>query len=193
MKKIPNILDSPEKLFRVLIYEPICRLRFKKCGKNVRIGLGCDLCFENISVGNDCVIGAKNRFIAACAEIVINDYVVFGPEVLVVTGNHRTDIVGEYLLNVGNDRKLPENDQKVVFEGDNWIGARATILKGVRVGFGSIIGAGAVVTKDVPEFAIVGGVPAKVIGYRFDEEDRIRHKEVLDVQNYHKYDSSRKE
>ena len=111
----------------------------------------------------------------------MHDYVVFGPEVLIVTGNHRTDIVGEYILNVGDDKKLPENDADVVFAGDNWIGARAIILKGVHVGFGSIIGAGAVVTKDVPEFAIVGGVPAKVIGWRFDDNDQERHKEMLNV------------
>jgi acetyltransferase-like isoleucine patch superfamily enzyme len=53
---------------------------------------------------------------------------------------------------------------------DVWIGRGATILSGVEVGHGSIIGAGAVVTKNVPNYAIVGGVPAKIIRYRFDAE-----------------------
>lgn len=59
-----------------------------------------------------------------------------------------------------------------VIGNDVWIGSKATILQGVTVGNGAIIAAGAVVTKDVPSYAIVGGVPAKVIKYRFDEDTR---------------------
>ena len=55
---------------------------------------------------------------------------------------------------------------------DVWIGQNASIMAGLRVGCGAVIGAGAVVTKDVPDYAIVGGVPAKMIRYRFDEEIR---------------------
>lgn len=54
---------------------------------------------------------------------------------------------------------------------DVWIGARAVVVDGIRIGNGAIIAAGAVVTKDVPPYAIVGGVPAKIIRYRFSEED----------------------
>lgn len=75
---------------------------------------------------------------------------------------------------VANDYDvLPDNDQHT-FRGDGpwigndvWIGARATILRGVTVGDGAVIAASAVVTKDVPPYAIVGGIPAKVIRYRF--------------------------
>ncbi|MEI6321662.1 MAG: DapH/DapD/GlmU-related protein [bacterium] len=55
---------------------------------------------------------------------------------------------------------------------DVWIGQNACIMAGLRIGCGAVIGAGAVVTKDVPDYAIVGGVPAKIIRYRFDEEIR---------------------
>lgn len=57
----------------------------------------------------------------------------------------------------------------IIVDDDVWIGYRATILSGVHIGQGAIVAAGAVVTKDVPPYAIVGGVPAKVIRYRFDE------------------------
>ena len=70
--------------------------------------------------------------------------------------------------------KLPENDQDVVFEGDNWIGANVTILKGVTIGEGAVIAAGSVVNKVVPSYSVVGGVPARVIRMRFTERNQIQ-------------------
>ena len=70
-----------------------------------------------------------------------------------------------------NKEKDKSIDKDVIFEGDNWIGANATILKGVTIGYGAVVGAGAVVTKDVPPYAIVGGNPAKIIRFRKDESE----------------------
>ena len=61
--------------------------------------------------------------------------------------------------------------KKVVIGNDVWIGVNATVLRGVTIGDGAVIAAGAVVTKDVPPYAIVGGVPARIIKYRFDSSD----------------------
>ena len=104
---------------------------------------------------------------------------MFGPNVTVITGDHRTDLIGRYMTSVRNEEKLPENDQTVVFEGDNWIGANVTILKGVRIGKGAIVASGAVVNKDVPPYSIVGGVPARVIKYRFSEEQIKEHQQKV--------------
>lgn len=64
-----------------------------------------------------------------------------------------------------------ENRISVIIGNDVWIGARVTIIEGVRIGDGAVVAAGAVVTKDVEPYAVVGGVPAKVIKYRFDENE----------------------
>ena len=72
--------------------------------------------------------------------------------------------------------EIPRESNKVLFGSscsignDVWIGDRVTILRDVKISDGAVIASGAVVTKDVPPYAIVGGVPAKVIRYRFDEE-----------------------
>lgn len=72
----------------------------------------------------------------------------------------------------------------IYIDDDVWIGYRSTIMSGIHVGRGAVIAAGSVVTKDVPPYAIVGGVPAKVIKYRFDNETR----EFASQVDYDKFD-----
>ena len=72
------------------------------------------------------------------------------------------------------------HETQTVIEDDAWIGHGAILMSGVRIGRGAIVAAGSVVTKDVPRYAIVGGVPAKVIRYRFNEEQQREHDRVLD-------------
>jgi acetyltransferase-like isoleucine patch superfamily enzyme len=74
------------------------------------------------------------------------------------------DFTGELRLPLSISKRMP------VIGNDVWIGANAVILRGVTIGDGAVVAAGAVVNKDVPAYAIVGGVPAKVIKYRFDQE-----------------------
>ncbi|EGQ7964052.1 CatB-related O-acetyltransferase [Vibrio vulnificus] len=62
------------------------------------------------------------------------------------------------------------NNGRIIIGNDVWIGANVSILPGVKIGDGAVLAAGAVVNKDVPPYAIVGGVPARIIKYRFDEE-----------------------
>ena len=68
-----------------------------------------------------------------------------------------------------------------VIEDDVWIGHGVTIMAGVCIGRGAIVAAGAVVTKDVPRYTLVGGVPAKLIRERFDEAQQREHDAALDA------------
>ena len=84
---------------------------------------------------------------------------------------------------VRNDLPFSANFAKTIIGNDVWIGANATIMRGVTIGDGAIIGAGAVVTSDVPPYAIVVGVPGKVLRYRFDA-DLIARLQLLDWWRY---------
>ena len=75
--------------------------------------------------------------------------------------------------------KRPENDLPVMIDDDVWVGANVTILKGVHIHTGAIVAAGALVVKDVPEYAIVGGVPAKLLKMRFSPDELEKHKKLL--------------
>ena len=108
--------------------------------------------YENIHIGENVYIGEQAYFLSTKAKIYIGDYCMFGPKVSIITGDHRIDIVGLYMKDVVD--KLPENDMDVIIEQDCWIGMGSMILKGVTVGRGSVIAAGAIVTKDVEPYTI---------------------------------------
>ena len=72
-------------------------------------------------------------------------------------------------------------DQPVVIEDDVWVGANVTILKGVTIGHGSVVAAGAVVTKSCPPYSIIGGVPAKLIKMRFTDDDIKEHESRMEL------------
>lgn len=110
-------------------------------------------------------------------DIRIGNKVLFGPHVYIMGGDHNYREIGQYIYDV--KQKRDDDDQPVVIEDDTWIGCNVTILKGVTIGRGAIVSAGAVVSKDVPPYAIVGGIPAKIIKYRFSEEQILEHEKKL--------------
>lgn len=85
--------------------------------------------------------------------------------------NHLTISAFPYVPRVGNFvKERKQTYQEVIIKNDVWIGANSVIMPGITIGNGAIIGAGAVVTKDVPDYAIVVGIPAKIVKYRFSKD-----------------------
>lgn len=173
-----SILHIFQRLYHRQKIKEIKRM-FERCGDDVHIPHSVMIFGRHMQVGNQVYFGENNLFMCANAPIVIGEHVMFGPGVTMISGDHRVDMIGKYMVEVGEADKLPENDQPIVLEGDNWIGANVTILKGVTVGQGAIIAAGAVVCGDVPEYTIAGGVPARVLRMRFNEKELMEHKRML--------------
>lgn len=107
----------------------------------------------------------------------IGNYCSIGPNVwFIVSADHYVNHLSTYpfrnkIISCGKELEgVSKGD--IVVEDDVWFGCNATILSGVHIGQGAIVAAGAVVTADIPPYAIAGGVPARVLSYRFDEETR---------------------
>lgn len=132
------------------------KLLFEKCGRNVDIGRKIKL-NSKISIGNNSSIG-DNSFISG--QIKIGNDVMIAPQVMLIASNHNHDRKDIPMNKQGS------NSKGITIEDDVWIGARAIILDGIHIGKGSIIGAGSIVTKNVDEYSIVGGNPAKLIRRR---------------------------
>lgn len=145
----------PSHLFRKLFY----MLAGVKIGKGSVIHMWTNF-FEpsGVSIGEDTIIG-DHAFLDGRAPLMIGNHVDIASQVLIYNSEHN--------INEGGFAVVEKMVKEPVTIGDYvFIGPRAIILPGVNVGKGAVVGAGAVVTKNVPDFAIVGGVPAKVIGER---------------------------
>ncbi|MFH1429250.1 MAG: acyltransferase [Candidatus Margulisiibacteriota bacterium] len=156
------------------------------CGKNIQVPKGCYIReLSKITFGNNVYLGLNNQIYAMgddneyikigdnvylnsnvminadCGgKIIIGNNVLFGPNVVLRATNHKF-----------SSRKVPIHDQghkpgRITIEDDVWIGSNVTILPDTTIGKGAIVGAGAVVTKDVVPYSIVGGVPARFISTR---------------------------
>ena len=110
------------------------------------------------------------------AGVEMGNYVMIGPELRITGDDHRFDEPGVAVIFSGRPVQ-----RKCILEDDVWIGARVMILKGVRVGRGAVIAAGAVVTRDVPPYTVVAGVPARRIRERFDDGAQKLHDAYLSL------------
>lgn len=145
-------------------------------GGNVQYGSHVVLChhaaMHGVAIGSHAYVGQHTHVQYA----TIGSFVSIGPDVRIGLGKHPVDMVSTYpsfyashastVVHLVNEPKVKEY-ARVTIGSDVWIGARAMIMDGVHVGHGAVVAAGAVVTKDVEPYAIVGGVPARVLRYRF--------------------------
>ncbi len=118
----------------------------REAGVGLKIG-------DHSNIGAGCYIGCSGG-------IEIGDNVLMAPGVNLFAENHNYGQVDRPIKEQGVTR------EPIIVEDDCWLASGSTVLAGVRIGKGAIIAAGAVVTKDVPPYAIAGGVPAKVLGWR---------------------------
>jgi maltose O-acetyltransferase len=141
------------------IRSSVCRHIFKSMGKYVNIDRGARFGWGNeIELGDHSGIGTNCQL---PASVRIGSDVMIGPDVLVIGQNHKFDRI-DIPMRLQGDVAT----SVVTIEDDVWIGTRSIILPGITIGRGAVIGAGSVVTKNVPPHAVCAGNPARVIRSR---------------------------
>lgn len=149
------LLGKPSNAFRIFC----CRHIFKRCGKISTVNR--HAYFGNgaaVEIGDYSGIGANAQL---PNDIIIGDDVMMGPDVLIFKVNHKFSD-----LNVPMDRQGFVASPPVVIGNDVWIGQRVIVTPGRHIADGTVVAAGAVVTKDFPPYSVLGGNPAKIIKSR---------------------------
>lgn len=153
--------------------------RFGAYGKGIIITPPmCVQNYKNIYIGPDVHIGAYAWLSALNAKLIFKGQSAIGERFTVHTGNH-VSVSGKYWTDIKEEDKPAGCDNDVIIENDVWIGCNVTLLSGVHIGRGAVVAAGAVVCKDVPPYAIVGGVPARVLKFRMTVEEICIHESNL--------------
>lgn len=176
MKFFPTLYFNGTRIFRRLLMYFLMPL-FNKHGRNFLFDPFGSYSYKTISVGDDVSLGRGAVLWATESSITIGSKVMFGPNVTIMGGDHNASKIGCFMSDA--HEKLPDNDLPVVIEDDVWVGAGAIILKGVTIGRGSIIAAGALVIRNVPPYSIIGGMPAKRLKVRWSCEEIISHEAKL--------------
>ena len=165
MSVVLIVKKAVHRLWRILTFRKgiYCTLgKGNKFGKDVFL-------HEKTSLGSFNYVGYHTMTLNA----TIGNYCSIASGVKIGQGDHDLKCVSTSTHIYGPKHGITDHNdcaKKTVIENDVWIAANAVVKQGVTVGTGAVVGAGAVVTKDVPPYAIVGGVPAKVIRYRFDDD-----------------------
>lgn len=165
-------------------------LRSLNIEKDIIIGQNCligkkSYISNNVCIGNFTYLNSNIIPITIESNTTIGNYCSIAPGVTIGMGNHYLDtatthpiLFDKYYINAFNNMEikqslegLSDKDKNTIIGSDVWIGAYANIKRGVRIGNGAAVACNSVVTKDVPDYSIVGGNPAKIIRYRFDEKD----------------------
>ncbi|MBR0183369.1 MAG: acyltransferase [Bacteroidaceae bacterium] len=138
---------------------------------------------QNVYIDKDVIIRCTARFINSPSErIYVKQYTVIGPDCIIMTNSHQKCVGIPMFLSAPSNMRDKSADTTI--GEDVWIGAKVSIMPGVNIGRGCIVGTGSLVTHSTPPYSVVMGSPARIVGKVFEKKDIVLHEEkIYDANN----------
>lgn len=156
---------------------PLDLSKYGKLGLHSVVKANSSLVPRNMYLDDWCVIQDRTNFISLNGKLIVKKYSVISSGCTIVPASHRLTVgVPFYLATTDHINDL---EGYIIIDEDCWIGAECILLPNVHIGLGAVVGAGSVVTKDVPPYAVVAGVPAKIIAIKFTKDQILKHEAIL--------------
>lgn len=154
----PDLILSHWMMFFNFTNRWLTKRKLGRVGKNTEIRPYVTIIGgKNIEIGDNVVLRPGTYIDADIGKLYIEDNVLFGPNIYITTTNHKYEDTTKPVQDQGN------SENTIRIKEGSWIGTGVIIFNGVTIGKNAVVGAGAVVKEDVPDYCVVGGVPAKVI------------------------------
>lgn len=153
------------------------RRKYGNIGIHSIIANDSNLIPENMFVDDYCVIQSGINFISNRGKLYVGKYSVISSGCIIIPGSHKLTVGVPFYFSTVNHLNDEEGD--VIIEEDCWIGAGCILLPKCHIGRGVVVGAGCLVNNDIPPYAVVVGVPAKIIATKFSIEEIIKHESII--------------
>lgn len=173
-----QVLYDSWRALKFMYIDPLCRKKYGYRASDSMVFVPTHIStIKNVFMYEQSRIQAHAKIITHTGKFIMNKYSGAAPGLTVITGNHTPTVgIPHYLLPVC---RINDKEKDVIVKEDVWIGANVTLLSGVTIGRGALIGACSVVTRDIPPYAVVAGNPARIIKAKFTPEEIIEHESIL--------------
>ena len=132
---------------------------------------------KNMYLDDYVIIQDHNNFISHKGKLIVKKYSVISAGCLIIPGAHTLKVGLPFWMSAKHH--IADKEDDIIIGEDSWIGAGCILLPGIKIGRGCVIGAGSVVTKDIPDYAVVVGTPARIIATKFSFDDVLTHERIL--------------